>query len=104
MGLDKAALVEFKNEVGQGGCDSYSEVTSYYIASSVERHLDCWSGPCFLVEVVGPHFIISGGAIGEGIYIDRLVSPLWLVPQTNNVQAMENTARTLRALKDSLCL
>ena len=102
IGVDKAGLGGFKNEVGQGACDSYSEVSSYYIASSVERHLDCWSGPCFLMEVVGPHLIISGGVIGEGIYIDRLVSPLWLVPQTNNVQAMEDTARTLRALKDSL--
>ena len=41
-----------------------------------------WIMPVCLLEVVGPHFFISGAVLANSvIYVDRLAPGLWLVPQ-----------------------
>ena len=93
--IERACLFEVKNEVGSGNCDSYRECLAYYIARLDKLQLPC---PSFLVELVGPNLIISGAVFGEGVYVDRLVPPLWLVMQPLENAAMIRVARTLKAL------
>lgn len=81
--------------MGSGNCDSYRECLAYYIARLDEVRLP---NPSFLVELVGPNLIISGAVCGEGVYVDRLVPPLWLVMQPLENAAMMRVARTLKAL------
>lgn len=84
--------VEAKNEVGVGGADSYVKCIGYYIASLKRRYINLWSGPCFIMA----SFYHLGR---DKLYIDRLVPLLWF---TQNKTAMEEVARTLKALKISL--
>ena len=93
--IERACLFEVKNEVGSDNCDSYRECLAYYTTRLDKLRLPC---PSFLVELVGPNLIISGAVFGEGVYVDRLVPPLWLVMQPLENAAMIRVARTLKAL------
>ena len=101
-----AALIgEIKNEVGQGGCDSYFELIAHYI-NAVQRmhsmaHKMC-PGPCFLMEITGAHMAIYGAVYTNTACVDRLTPCLWLALQQNNRPAMAALARTLKALKVAL--
>ena len=98
-------LLEAKNEVGLGGAESYQALGGYYVASLNSLHssyVDKHSAPVFLIELIGPHLIISGAVYGKFVYIDRLIPPLWLVLQPMNSEEMIRTARVLKALKSSL--
>ena len=87
---------EVKNEVAATTSDSFKECLSYYVKSVNESNLP---KPGFLIELIGPHFIISGAVCtGEGVYVDRLVPPLWLVPQMLDMPAMVRIAKTFKAL------
>ena len=99
-----ALVNEYKNEVGAGGCDSYTEAMSYYV--QMLKHCttwEHWAQPAFLCELVGPHFMISGIVYGERIIcVDRLDS-VWLVTQPNVPWAMERVVKVFAALKKCVC-
>lgn len=97
--------IEIKNKVGTGGADSFTEAGSYYINGIELKPYKICPVPALITEFIGPNLNISGAVFGEDIYIDRLAS-LWLVPQTQNGQAMMEIARVLAALRratKSLC-
>lgn len=93
--LHNVLLVQVKNEPGSTDCDPLREVISYYCQGLTSNNR-C---PCFIVEVSGPNLTIYGAVYGGSVYVDRLVPPLWLVPQIKNSDAMLKIARTLTALK-----
>ena len=100
--INNKSYYEFKNEVGTGNCDSFREALAYYCRELPQKlPLSC-PAPSFITEVFGPHMIISGAVYGQKVYVDRLVAPLWLVPQPNDNLAMYNIARTLKALSISM--
>lgn len=74
-----SAIVEGKVEVGQGSCDSLTEVTAYYqqLLEQESWLIDRCQVPCFLFEVVGPHLFVSGAVLANDAL---LLSELWLVP------------------------
>ena len=114
-------MIEVKNEVGQGGGDSHSQLIAYYVHSltteelsqavkrSTTKELAKTGGlkpanwcpaPAFLLELVGPHLFISGAMYGKYVFVDRLVDPVWLVPQRE--EAMIRIARIFKALKRAI--
>lgn len=99
--VEKAAIIEYKCEIGMGGCDSFIELLAYYIEDLDPELLLKSCQPRFLVEEVGPHMIVSGAVYGENVYADRLTPPVWLIVQPNDDSEMIKTARTLKALKVS---
>lgn len=72
------AIGGVKAEIGQGGCDSCSEILGYFSGSLDRRRYDICPGPAFILEIVGPHLFVSGAVLGEGVYFDRL-APSWPV-------------------------
>lgn len=46
--------------------------------------------------------VISGAVYADSVSVDRLISPLWLVPQPNNVPAMVKVGKCLVSLKKSV--
>ena len=94
-------LLETRNEVGTGGCDSYMEAVAHYAKLLRAEELPA---PCFLLEMVGVHMCIYGAVFAAGtVCVDRLTNCLWLAFQPNNHPAMAELARTLKALKVALC-
>ena len=99
-------LVEAKNEIGKGRCDSYMQAVAFYHRNTqklLTKIIESTCAPCLLVELVGPHFAVSGAVCGEHILVDRLTPFLWCVPQPNDRAAMIQLARCLKALKNALC-
>ena len=98
------AIVEVKNDVGHGKVDSYMEVIAYYV-NELNYHKQGvnWQAPCFLIEIVGPHMMVSGAVVAKGVHVDRLIRPVWLVHQPYQKHAMICVARVMRALKVQLC-
>lgn len=103
-GSSVLAVFEFKNEVGTGGCDSYMEVLGYY--PKLIRNHKCYTkcpAPAYLIEVVGPHLIVSGGAYGlNAIHVDRLTPPVWMVNQRTDLPEMNRLTRVFKAFKEAL--
>lgn len=101
FGSHLLAILEAKSEVGQGGCDSFLEAVGYYpklirLNDDFER---CCA-PAFILELVGPHLIISGVIYGNNeICVDRLTDPLWMVFQPGDRQRMEKMAQVFMSLK-----
>ena len=94
-------IIEGKNEIGVGGCDSYLEVVAYY-ANELTKNATYFRAPCFLVEIVGPHIAISGAVKAKYVLVDRLTNFMWMVPLMNNRPAMAQLARVFKALKNAL--
>ena len=92
----KCVILEVKHESGE----SYAQVIAYYVKSLKEKPIDRCPAPAFLLELVGPHLFISGAVYGSHVFVDRLVDPVWLVPQ--NQKAMIRIARIFKALKDAI--
>ena len=99
-------IVEVKKESNSAGAESYSQAVAYYVQT---LSLHEWRGckpieqcpaPGYLIELVGPHLFISGAVYGKYVFVDRLVDPVWLVPQ--NQKAMIRIARIFKALKDAI--
>lgn len=99
--ISKRCILLLKAKV-EGNCDSLSELIRYYIASMESRNYTLCPSPAFLLELVGPHLFISGAVFGEGVYVDRLTSALWLVPQYQSPEHQLHIARVLRALKEEM--
>ena len=101
--LDYPALIgELKNEVGAGGCDSFTEAIAYYVCMlRTCKSWKHWAQPAFLYELVGPNLMISGIVFGTSVYVDRLNS-VWLATQPNVPRAMEKTVKVFAALKHSV--
>lgn len=98
-----ALVGEYKNEVGKGNCDSYTEGIAYYVQMLENcKTWQHWAQPSFFCELVGPNFMISGIVYGQFVYVDRLDS-VWLVTQPNVPGAMEKTVKVLAALKKCVC-
>ena len=102
-------ILEVKNERHSTDDDAFSEVIAYYIQSFKTNATDTGEhlkpvgrcpAPAFLLELVGPHLFISGAVYGKYVFVDRLVDPVWLVPQ--NQKAMIRIARIFKALKDAI--
>ena len=91
-------IIEVKNEVGKGSCDSFMQVIAYYMLS-LKNHDSSCCAPAFLMEIVGVHMAIYGAIYTTTVCCDRLSPCLWLTLQPNDVQAMTNLARTFKALK-----
>ena len=115
-------MIEVKNEVGEGGGDSHSQLIAYYVHSLTTEELskapersttkelaetgglkpaDRSPAPAFLLELVGPHLFISGAVYGKYVFVDRLVDPVWLVPHQRE-EAMIKIARIFKALKKAI--
>ena len=92
----KCVILEVKHESGE----SYAQVIAYYVKSLKEKPINRCPAPAFLLELVGPHLFISGAVYGSHVFVDRLVDPVWLVPQ--NQKAMIRIARIFKALKDAI--
>ena len=99
--------VEIKNELYTISVDSYTQVIGYYVHSLRgeinevnKKDVDWCPAPGFLLELVGPHLFISGAVYGEYVIVDRLVDPVWLVPQRE--EAMIRIARIFKALKEAI--
>ena len=107
VGQHVIVVVVAKNEIGLGGCDSYMQSVAYYHQNTKQlleiNKIESTCAPCLLVELVGPHFAVSGAVCGEHILVDRLTPFLWCVPQQNDRAAMIQLARCLKALKNALC-
>ena len=100
-------IVEAKNESNSAGAESYSQAVAYYVQTlPLEEEQGCnkpieqCPAPGYLIELVGPHLFISGAVYGKYVFVDRLVDPVWLVPQ--NQKAMIRIARVFKALKDAI--
>ena len=94
-------ILEVKNESGQGGgSDSYAQAIAYYVKTLKEKLVRKHS-PAFLLELVGPHLFISGAVYDKYVFVDRLVDPVWLVPQRNE-DAIIRIARIFKALKEAI--
>ena len=89
-------ILETKNEVGTGGCNSYMEVVAHY-AKLLQA--EGFIAPCFLMEMIGVHMCIHGAVFTGAVCVDRLTNCLWLAFQPNNRPAMVELAKTLKALK-----
>ncbi len=106
IGINKEGMLEAKIEIGQGNCDSYTELIGYYTGSLGMRKclLEKCIMPACLLELVGPHFFISGAVLGmDTIYVDRLAPGLWLVPQHDaDMIAIARVLGSLRILLNDL--
>ena len=105
----KCVQVEIKKEIYGISVDSYTQIIGYYVHSLRgqgetnevnKKDVEQCPAPGFLLELVGPHLFISGAVYGEYVFVDRLVDPVWLVPQ--NQKAMIRIARIFKALKDAI--
>ena len=94
-------ILETKNEVGVGGCDSYLEVVDYYKLLPKAICPGC-PAPCFLIEIIGVHMAIYGAVYTDTVCVDRLTPCHWLTFQPHNHLAMEKLAKTFKALKVAL--
>ena len=92
--------VEVKNEMYGSVNESYSQIIAYYIQSLEEKKPELCPAPGYLLELVGPQLFISGAVFGQYVFVDRLVDPVWLVPQ--NEEAMIRIARIFKALKSAI--
>ena len=93
--------IEVKKEMYGNDTDSYTQIISYYIQSlKACKEPERCQAPGYLIELVGPHLFIYGAVYGEYVFVDRLVDPVWLVPQ--NEEAMIKIARMFRALKNAI--
>ena len=90
-------IIEFKNEVGKGACDSFMELIAYCTKLTARAAIPC-PGPGLLVEVVGPHMNIYGFAWSDTVLVDKLAG-LWLTHQQNCKHTMNIIAKVLKALK-----
>ena len=98
----KCVILEVKNESGQGGgSDSYEQVIAYYVKTLEVKQVGRCPAPVFLLELVGPHLFISGAVYGRYVFIDKLIDPVWLVPQ-HNEDAIIRIARIFKALKEAI--
>ena len=105
----KCVQVEIKKEIYEISVDSYTQIIGYYVHSLRGRgemnevnkkDVEQCPAPGFLLELVGPHLFISGAVYGEYVFVDRLVDPVWLVPQKE--EAMIRIARIFKALKRAI--
>ena len=99
--------VEIKKEIYEISVDSYTQIIGYYAYSLKgeidevdKKDADRCPAPGFLLELVGPHLFISGAVYGKYVFVDRLVDPVWLVPQKE--EAMIRIARIFKALKEAI--
>jgi hypothetical protein len=97
-------ILEVKCEVGMGGCDSYMELVAYYVQNIKEKHIRSSATPCFLIEIVGTHMAVYGAVFlsRSGACVDRLTPCLWITFQPYNRLAMEELAKTFKALKSAV--
>ena len=94
-------IIEVKNESGQGGgSDSHSQVIAYYVQSLEEKNPGQCPAPAYLIELVGPQLTISGAVYGRYVFVDKLIDPVWLVPQHND-EAIIKITRIFKALKEA---
>ena len=98
---NSCVIMEVKNESGLGGgSDSHSQVIAYYVQTLEKRKpLQC-PAPAYLIELVGPQLTISGAVYGRYVFVDKLIDPVWLVPQ-HNEEAIFKIARIFKALKEA---
>ena len=98
----KCVILEVKNESGQGGgSDSYAQAIAYYVKTLEDKPVGRCPAPAFLLELVGPHLFISGAVYGKYVFVDRLVDPVWLVPDQKE-EAMIRIARIFKVLKEAI--
>ena len=100
IGPNSCVITEVKNESGQGGSDSHSQVIAYYVQSLEKRKPYQCPAPAYLIELVGPQLTISGAVFGRYVFVDKLIDPVELVPQ-HNEEAIIKIARIFRALKEA---
>ena len=101
IGPNSCVIIEVKNESGLGGeSNSHSQAIAYYVQLLEERNPGKCPAPAYLIELVGPQLIISGAVYGRYVFVDRLVDPVWLVPQRE--EAMIRIARIFKALKEAI--
>ena len=101
IGSNSCVIIEVKNESGQGGSDSHSQVIGYYVQTFDNRKpLQC-PAPAYLIELVGPQLTISGAVFGRYVFVDKLIDPVWLVTQ-HNEDAKFKIARIFRALREAI--
>ena len=99
---NSCVIMEVKNESGQGGgSDSHSQIIAYYVQSLEEKKPDQCPAPAYLIELVGPQLTISGAVFGRYVFVDKLIDPVWLVPQ-HNEEAIFKIARIFKALKEAI--
>ena len=103
----RCVQVEIKKEIYEISVDSYTQIIGYYVHSlrgreevDNKKDVDQCPAPGFLLELVGPHLFISGAVYGKYVFVDRLVDPVWLVPQKE--EAMIRIARIFKALKEAI--
>ena len=101
IGPKSCVIIEVKNESGQGGSNSHSQVIAYYVQSLEEKNPGQCPAPAYLIELVGPQLTISGAVYGRYVFVDKLIDPVWLVPQHND-EAIIRIARIFRALKEPI--
>ena len=102
IGSNSCVIIEVKNESGQGGgSDSHSQVIGYYVQTFEDRKPDKCPAPAYLIELVGPQLTISGAVYGRHVFVDKLIDPVWLVPQ-HNEEAIIKIAQIFRALKKTI--
>lgn len=96
--------IEIKNELGSGDSDSGPECLAYYFQALLPspQSLNLCPEPAFIIQLAGPNLIISGCIFGEHPCVDRLVPPLWLVPQPHDNEAMIKIAIVFKALKRAM--
>ena len=95
-------IVEGKNEVGSGGCDSFMEAVAYYHKNADREIILTSNAPCFIVEIVCPQLAIAGAVLSDSILVDRLIPSLWCVPQPYDRGTMIRIARCLKSLKNAI--
>ena len=101
IGPNSCVIIEIKNESGQGGeSNSHSQAIAYYVQSLEERKPGQCPAPAYLIELVGPQLTISGAVYGRYVFVDKLIDPVWLVPQ-HNEEAIFKIARIFKALKEA---
>ena len=101
IGPNSCVIIEVKNESGQGGSDSHSQVIAYYVQSLEEKNPGQCPAPAYLIELVGPQLTISGAVFGRYVFVDKLIDPVWLVPHQRK-EAMIRIARIFKALKEAI--
>ena len=102
IGPNSCVIIEVKNESGQGGgSDSHSQVIAYYVQSLEEKKPAQCPAPAYLIELVGPQLTISGAVYGRYVFVDKLIDPVWLVPQ-HNKERIFKIAQIFKALKDAI--
>ena len=102
IGSNWCVIIEVKNESGLGGqSDSHSQIIGYYVQSLEEKKPGQCPAPAYLIELVGPQLTISGAVYGRYVFVDKLIDPVWLVPQ-HNEEAIIRIARIFKALKEAI--